>query len=455
MNYSFDDARAADTHTTQYFEMFVNRGIYHNGWTAVTRHSIPWVFAEMPAFDDDVWELYGPDDWTQAHDLSAENPEMLAHLQRLFIIEAGKYNVLPLDDRRFGAVQRGPRRPAPTDQGQHPDPVRRDGTTHRELGGGDEEQVVRHHVRGRGPRRAEPVAPSFPRAGPSAGCRSMRHEGKPAFCYNFFGLQQFKVYGTDRSRRVTSGPRRVRLRRWRTGQGRQCHALRRRDTVGEGRVDATVPMLFSADETTDVGTDTATPVTDDLSPKDVHFTREGEVGSDRPGRGRRGRRPSDLPGGALPDRHGPAVARVRPSSRTLIASKIGSPQEVDVPREFQGKIELTTQDSTPDLGAFLADRAPEGSPNVLVVLYDDTGLAAWSPFGGRIEMPTLQKLADNGSHLQPVAHHRPVLADPIHLPHRSQPPPERVRPDRRRGTGIPRLQLAHPAGERDDRPRAA
>ncbi len=56
------------------------------------------------AIDDDVWELYGPEDWTQAHDLSAENPEKLAHLQRLFLIEAGKYNVLPLDDRRVESV---------------------------------------------------------------------------------------------------------------------------------------------------------------------------------------------------------------------------------------------------------------------------------------------------------------------------------------------------------------
>jgi arylsulfatase len=67
-----------------------------------------------------------------------------------------------------------------------------------------------------------------------------------------------------------------------------------------------------------------------------------------------------------------------------------------MPREFQGKIALDVRDSTADWGAFLADRAPEGAPNVLVVLYDDTGLAAWSPFGGRIEMPTLQRLADNG-----------------------------------------------------------
>ncbi len=63
---SFDDADAPEHRETQYFEMFVNRGIYHKGWTAVTRHSIPWKPTEMPAYDDDVWELYSPDDWTQA-----------------------------------------------------------------------------------------------------------------------------------------------------------------------------------------------------------------------------------------------------------------------------------------------------------------------------------------------------------------------------------------------------
>ena len=78
MVHSFDDADAAEHHETQYFEMFVNRGIYHKGWTAVTRHSTPWAATEMPAYDDDVWELYGPDDWTQAHDLAAEQPERLA-----------------------------------------------------------------------------------------------------------------------------------------------------------------------------------------------------------------------------------------------------------------------------------------------------------------------------------------------------------------------------------------
>ena len=92
----------AERHTTQYFEMFCNRGIYHEGWTAVTRHSTPWLFqAELPSFDDDVWELYDTNtDWTQARNLAAEQPEKLAELQNLFMAEARKYNVYPLDDRR-------------------------------------------------------------------------------------------------------------------------------------------------------------------------------------------------------------------------------------------------------------------------------------------------------------------------------------------------------------------
>jgi arylsulfatase A-like enzyme len=67
-----------------------------------------------------------------------------------------------------------------------------------------------------------------------------------------------------------------------------------------------------------------------------------------------------------------------------------------MPRPFKGAINLDIRDSTPDWDAYLPDHAPDGAPNVLVVLYDDTGCAAWSPYGGRIEMPTMQRLADNG-----------------------------------------------------------
>lgn len=87
--------------------MFCNRGIYHKGWSAVTKHRTPWAMggAVMPAFDDDVWELYdGNSDWTQANDLSKEHPDKLRELQRLWLIEAVKYNVLPLDDRQIERI---------------------------------------------------------------------------------------------------------------------------------------------------------------------------------------------------------------------------------------------------------------------------------------------------------------------------------------------------------------
>src|SRR6186713_1047560 len=101
MLYTFGDAAAPELHDLQYFEMFGNRGIYHRGWSAVTKHRTPWVMVGgLPAFDDDVWELYdGSTDYSQARNLVAEQPDRLAALQRLSLIEATKYNVLPMDDR--------------------------------------------------------------------------------------------------------------------------------------------------------------------------------------------------------------------------------------------------------------------------------------------------------------------------------------------------------------------
>ena len=98
MTYSFDDPAAPGRRETQYFEMMGNRGIYHKGWTACTKHRTPWLTAGMPPFDEDTWELYGPDDYTQAHDLAGANPGKLAELQRLWLIEATRHQVLPLDE---------------------------------------------------------------------------------------------------------------------------------------------------------------------------------------------------------------------------------------------------------------------------------------------------------------------------------------------------------------------
>ena len=102
MLYSFNDPKAAERHETQYFEMFGNRGIYHKGWTAVTKHKTPWILIgeKTVPFDDDHWELYDTiTDWTQALDLAQRMPDKLHELQRLWLIEATRYNVLPLDDQ--------------------------------------------------------------------------------------------------------------------------------------------------------------------------------------------------------------------------------------------------------------------------------------------------------------------------------------------------------------------
>ncbi|MHA3786936.1 arylsulfatase [Flavobacterium hauense] len=103
--YTFNDAKAKEKHTTQYFEMAVNRGIYHNGWMASALSFAPWN-PNRGAFDPDKqkWELYKVDeDFTQANDLAAKNPQKLREMQDLWWVEAAKYNVLPLDWR---AVER-------------------------------------------------------------------------------------------------------------------------------------------------------------------------------------------------------------------------------------------------------------------------------------------------------------------------------------------------------------
>ncbi len=272
MAYSFDDAGADDRHRTQYFEMFCNRGIYHEGWTAVTRHSLPWAATEMPAFDDDVWELYGPDDWTQAHDLSAAQPEKLAVLQRLFLIEAAKYNVLPLDDRRFERFN--------PDLAGRPQLVQ--GTSQLLFGGMG--RLSEHSVLSLKNKShaitAEIVVPDggaegviLSQGGAFGGFALYVKDGRPAYCYNLFGLQQFKVYGEDG---IPTGEHQLRMEfsydGGGLGKGGDVTLYLDGSEVGGGRVEGTVPMLFSADETTDVGHDTATPVSDDYGPEDSGFT---------------------------------------------------------------------------------------------------------------------------------------------------------------------------------------
>jgi len=272
MAYSFDDAKAADAHETQYFEMFVNRGIYHKGWTAVTRHSTPWLMGTaLPPIDDDVWELYAPGDWTQAHNIAKEQPQKLHDLQRLFLIEAAKYNVLPLDDRRAERAN--------SDLAGRPVLIK--GKTQLlfgTMGRLSEHSVLNlknksHSVSAQlvvGGRDAEGVIVA--QGGKFGGWSLYAKAGKPAYCYNFAGIQSFKVYGDVV---IPAGEHHLRAEfvydGGGLGKGGAVTLYLDGKKCGEGRVEHTVPMVFSADETCDVGVGTGTPVSDDYPERGNEF----------------------------------------------------------------------------------------------------------------------------------------------------------------------------------------
>lgn len=271
--YSFDNAAAPDRHETQYFEVFCNRGIYHKGWTAVTRHSTPWVVEPLPSFDDDVWELYDTSkDWTQAHDLSAELPDKLHELQRLWLMEAVRHGVLPLDDRRVERFN--------PDLAGRPQVVR--GSTqllHGEMGRLTEASLINvknksHAV------TAEVEIPEVggegvlvAQGGAFGGWALYLKDGAPAYCHNFLGLQRFKVGSATK---VPPGRHQVRMELdydgGGLGKGGSVRLYVDGAQTGEGRLPATVPLIFSADETADIGRDGASPVSDDYGPAGSVFT---------------------------------------------------------------------------------------------------------------------------------------------------------------------------------------
>ena len=272
MRYAFDDAQADDRRTTQYFEMFVNRGIYHEGWTAVTRHSIPWeTGTPLPPIANDVWELYGPDDWTQANNIVGEHPDKLEELQRIFMIEGTRYDVFPLDDRRVERFN--------PDLAGRPVLIQGDSQLlFRGMKRLSESSVVNiknksHAV------TAEVVVPDgggsgvlISQGGQYAGWSLYLLEGRPAYCYNTFGIELSKVVAADP---LPAGEHQVRMEfdydGGGLGKGGTVTLFVDGDQVGSGRVERTVPMIFSADETTDLGEDTGSTVSDDYTPESSRF----------------------------------------------------------------------------------------------------------------------------------------------------------------------------------------
>jgi arylsulfatase len=234
------------------------------------------VGAELPAIDDDVWELYAPDDWTQSNDLAAEQPEKLAELQRLFLIEATRYGVLPLDDRRV-------ERFVPEVAGR---PSLIKGKSQILFGGmkriSENSMIViknrSHSV------TAQLVIPEggaegvvIAQGGAFGGWCIYLHEGRPTYCYNLLGIARFKVAGSET---LALGEHQVRMEFAYDGGGlgKGGDAVLYVDgaKAGEGRVEGTHPLLFSGDETTDLGSDLGTPVSDDYASADNAFTGKVE-----------------------------------------------------------------------------------------------------------------------------------------------------------------------------------
>ena len=275
MAYSFNDAKADERHETQYFEMFGNRGLYHKGWTAVTRHKTPWLLVgeKTPAFDDDNWELYDTSkDWSQANNLAKQMPEKLHYLQRLWLIEATRYNVLPLDDNLAARFD--------PDTAGRPVLVKGDSQIlFGSMGRLSENSVVNiknksHSV------TAEIEVPAtgaegviVAQGGNIGGWSLYAKGGKLKYCYNLLGIHQFYA---ESSSALPPGDHQVRMEfayaGGGLGKGGAVSLYVDGKKVGEGKVAATAAMVFSADDGCDVGKDTGSPVSPDYGPHGNEFS---------------------------------------------------------------------------------------------------------------------------------------------------------------------------------------
>ncbi len=261
--YTFDDAKAKERHTTQYFELAGNRAIYHDGWYARTIHRAPWEPKPRRTLEDNSgWELYDTrTDFSLANDLAAKEPKKLAELQALFLAEAKKYRVLPMDDRVFerldaAAVGR-------------PDLMAGRNSIMLAEGMSGMMEGVFPNVKNRSKViTAEVEVPAdggngtlIAQGGRFGGWSLYVKDGVPAYDYNFLGLQRFSVASPNKLAPGKhtlvfdfaydgGGP----------GKGGKGTLQVDGEKVAEGRIGATQAGMFSADETADVGIDLGTPV---------------------------------------------------------------------------------------------------------------------------------------------------------------------------------------------------
>jgi len=274
MLYSFDDAKAADKHTTQYFEIFGNRAIYHDGWYAGTIHKAPWEKQPRAKLEEDKWELYDVrNDFSLSNNLAEQNPAKLKELQDIFMKEAVKYRVLPIDDRGIERVN--------AKLAGRPDLMA--GRTSLDLYSGmtgmSENVFINikntsHTITADLDIKKGAKGVILAQGGRFGGWSLyLDKAGKPTYDYNFLNLKHFTVKG---SKPLKAGKSTVKMDftydGGGLGKGGIVTLFVNDEQMAQGRLEQTQPMVFSADETADVGMDDATPVTEDYKERDNAFT---------------------------------------------------------------------------------------------------------------------------------------------------------------------------------------
>ena len=269
MLYAAKDKSAPDQHTVQYFEMFGNRAIYSYGWMARVVHMVPWVGKPRGTFQEEKWELYNiEDDFSLTNNMADENPEKLKELKALFDKEAIANNVYPLDDRlyeRFNAAIAG----GPDLMGDRKSLTLADGMDgileNTFLNTKNNSKTIVANVSLEGNDRGIILC----QGGKFGGWALYMNNGKPAYTYNYFGLDSYTV---ESSKAINNSNAEIKLEfiydGGGTGKGGLAKLFIDEEQVAEGRIDKTQPAVFSADETADVGKDDATQVADKVF-KDV------------------------------------------------------------------------------------------------------------------------------------------------------------------------------------------
>jgi len=261
--YSFEDAKAKERHTTQYFEIAGNRAIYHEGWLARTIHRAPWEPKPRRTLEDNsAWELYDTrSDFSLANDLAAKNPQKLAELQAVFLQQAEQYHVLPMDDRVFERL----------DAASVGRPDLMGGRTSMTLAEGMTGMMESVFINVKNRSKTITAEVDVPQGGGTGtilaqggrfgGWSLYVKDGVPAYDYNFLGLQQTSIAA---GKPLAPGKATVKFDfaydGGGPGKGGVGTLYVNGEKVAEGRIEHTQAGLFSADETADVGIDLGTPV---------------------------------------------------------------------------------------------------------------------------------------------------------------------------------------------------